>query len=88
MEDAEKHIERADPARGWRWELRSYLGGCAALGPACEGRLSFTPGMVLWCHDVGHGTVESVELGGGQAAKSRVGATLAFGLAGLATKGY
>ena len=32
-------------------------------------------------------TVKSVAVGGGQVAKSRVGATLAFGIAGLASKG-
>lgn len=72
--------------------MAEYLGGSDTWQPSSTtGRLHFTPKRVLFgqytasvvalMSDVG-----SIEIAGDKEAKSRVGATLAFGLAGLATK--
>jgi hypothetical protein len=66
----------------------SYLGGCSQLGSARPGRLALSPAAIVFERmQLDMAAVESVELAGGEVAKSRVGATLVFGLAGLATKG-
>ena len=86
---AEKYIKRAEESRG-RVELGTakYLGGSDDLGPASDGRLAFTTDAVfLGSSKLDLTEVSSVDLGGGEVAKSRLGATLALGLAGLATKG-
>ena len=89
IEDAEKYIQREIRAAGKVLLGRArYLGGCQAFGPACEGGLSFSADAVfLDSMQLDLALVKSVAVGGGQIAKSRVGATLAFGIAGLAAKG-
>lgn len=65
-----------------------YLGGCPQFGSPCEGNLYLTATAIyLDSLKLDIRLIQSVELGGGQVAKSRMGATLAFGVAGLATKG-
>ena len=88
IEDAEKYIARETASHGTvLLGAVRYLGGCPAFGPACDGRLLFTPSAVLLgSMSLDIAAVKSIEVGGGQVAKSRVGATLAFGVAGLAAK--
>lgn len=72
--------------------MAEYLGGSETWQPSStKGRLYFTPKRVLF----GQYTttvvalmpdVASIEIVGDKEAKSRVGTTLAFGIAGLATK--
>jgi len=65
-----------------------YLGGCPALGPVRDGGLTFAQSGVLFgAFKLDIALVKSVDVGGGQVAKSKVAATLAFGVVGLATKG-
>jgi hypothetical protein len=89
VEDAEKYIQReTEPGGKVLLGRARYLGGCQAFGPACEGGLSFSANAVfLDSMRLDLASIKSVAVGGGQIAKSRVGATLAFGIAGLAAKG-
>ena len=88
IEDAEKYIERETGAGQTLLLGRArYLGGCQAFGTAREGGLSFgADAAVFDSMRLDLALVKSVAVGGGQVAKSRVGATLAFGIAGLAAK--
>jgi predicted RNA-binding Zn-ribbon protein involved in translation (DUF1610 family) len=67
----------------------TYVGGCSELGEARDGMLVFSPsGVFLDASKLDLASVKSVEIGGGQVTKSKVAATLAFGvLGGLAAKG-
>lgn len=89
IEDAQKYIVRAtetDPRVLIGWA--KYLGGCATLGSAREGRLSLSATALFLDHTkLEIALIKSIEVGGGQVAKSKVGATLAFGIVGLAAKG-
>ena len=88
IEDAEKCIERETGASGRVLLGRArYLGGCQAFGPACEGSLAFSADAVFFdSMRLDLASIKSVAVSGGQVAKSRVGATLAFGIVGLAAK--
>ena len=61
-----------------------YLGGCSGFGPARKGTLSVTRTRILFDERVlvRFSSVASIEVGGGQIAKSRLAATLAFGTVG------
>jgi len=89
VQDAQKYIEREMKSTPRvSLGMTRYLGGCQAFGPACNGRLSFAADAIfLDSMKLDTALVKSVGVGGGQVAKSRVGATLAFGIAGLASKG-
>jgi hypothetical protein len=66
-----------------------YLGGCPGFGPARDGTLKLTTTRVLLDSTklLDMSAVASIEIGGGQVAKSRLAATLAFGAVGaLAAK--
>jgi predicted RNA-binding Zn-ribbon protein involved in translation (DUF1610 family) len=65
-----------------------YLGGYAPLGSPRKGGLAIRDaGVFFGSAKIAMELIESVDVSGGQVAKSRVGATLAFGVIGLATKG-
>ena len=84
--DAQKYIEREMKSTPRvSLGMTRYLGGCQAFGSARNGRLSFAADAIfLESMKLDMALVKSVGVGGGQVAKSRVGATLAFGIAGLA----
>jgi hypothetical protein len=89
IEDARKYIEREmNSTPRVSLGMTRYLGGCQPFGAARNGRLSFAADAIfLDSVKLDMALVKSVAVGGGQVAKSRVGATLAFGIAGLASKG-
>ena len=83
IEDAQKYIERAEATPGVILGTADYLGGYPAFGDPCRGRLSFTPRVVFFAGmTLDMALIESFELGGGQVAKSKLGAALLFGVVG------
>lgn len=66
-----------------------YLGGGSALGAPGVGRLTFAQdGVYFDSRKVDVAEVKCVEIGGGQVAKSKIAATVMFGVwGGLAAKG-
>jgi len=66
-----------------------YLGGSSALGAPRVGRLTFAQdGVYFDSCSVAVAEVKCVEIGGGQVAKSKIAATVMFGVwGGLAAKG-
>jgi hypothetical protein len=65
-----------------------YLGGCSGWGPARVGTLSMTSTQVLFDEKAltQCSSIASIEVGGGQVAKSRLAATIAFGAVGLGAR--
>jgi hypothetical protein len=83
IDDARKYLERADAVPRVSLGTADYLGGCAAFGVASKGQLSFTSSAVLFAGmTLDMALVESFELGGGQVAKSKLGAAILFGVLG------
>jgi hypothetical protein len=98
--DLEEATMQAEAARAQLGELGMdvtfptvvFLGGIQGMSPERAGTLTFTTSRVHFDSerklDLDMSTVRSVEIGGGQIAKSKIGATLVFGvLGGLAAKG-
>ena len=83
IEDAQKYIERADAVPRVSLGTADYLGGYPGFGAACKGKLSITPSAVFFAGmTLDMALVESFELGGGQIAKSKLGAAVLFGVLG------
>jgi hypothetical protein len=83
IDDAQRYIERADAVPRVSLGTADYLGGYPAFGAACKGRLSLTSSAVFFAGmTVDMALVESFELGGGQVAKSKLGAAVLFGVLG------
>jgi hypothetical protein len=83
IDDAQQYIERADAVPRVSLGTAGYLGGYPAFGAACKGQLAFTPSAVFFAGmTLDMALVESLELGGGQVAKSRLGAAVLFGVLG------
>jgi len=88
IDDAQRYIDRAlqSPPR-LQLGMARYLGSCQAFGAPRSGNLSLADDAVFFdATKLEMALIASVEVGGGQVAKSRVAATLVFGVAGLGSK--
>jgi hypothetical protein len=80
---AQKYIEKADEVPRVSLGTADYLGGYPAFGAPSKGQLSFTASAVFFAGMTLHmALVESLGLGGGQVAKSKLGAAVLFGVLG------